>query len=68
MPKFELRKVKDGLGYEVDTLVKVEDDGKEDLWCNVRELDVLFSTCVRRWGSNWDLEKVCTAVREADFD
>lgn len=68
MPKFELRKVKDGLGYEVDTLVKIGDDGVEDQWCNVRELDILFNTCVRKWKDNWDLDKVCTAVSEADFD
>ncbi len=66
--KFELRKVRDHLGTEIDTLFKIEDTGLEEAWCSVRELDYLFATCVKRWGSNWDLEKVTQAIRECEFD
>ncbi len=66
--RFELRKVKDQLGSDIDTLFKIDDTGNEESWCTVRDLDSLFATCVRRWGSNWDLEKINTAIRECEFD
>jgi hypothetical protein len=60
--------MKDQNGTESDALVKIEDSGTEDVWCTVQDLDTLFDTCVKRWGSNWDLNKVCTAITECDFD
>lgn len=70
--EFNLEKVKNHLGIELDTLVKYEHtEGKElvrEEWCNVMDLDQIFNACVERWGSNWDLNKVITAIKEADFD
>jgi len=67
--KFVLEKIKDqNTGTEVDTLVKIADDGSRDEWCNVQDLDSLFDACVNRWGSNWDLNKVRTAIAECEFD
>lgn len=66
--RFELKKVKNKLGMDVDTLFQIDDQGKEEAWCNVLDIDILFDTCVRRWGENWDLNKVCVAVEEASFN
>lgn len=74
--RFALEKVDNSLGIPVDTVVKYTDRPvsigdtqvpEREEWCNVMELDRLFDACVAKWGSNWDLEKVITAVREADF-
>lgn len=70
---FELRKIPDeGTGTPVDTLVKVSKKdalpAEEETWCNVQELNALFNTCCERWGDNWDLNKVMTAIRECEFD
>lgn len=69
---FKLEKVQDPrTGTEVDTLIKyVEVDGKGpegEPWCNVMELDQLFSACASKWGSNWDLQKVIVAIQESEI-
>lgn len=72
--KFVLEKREDpSTGIPVDTLLKqtVDADGKvsnEEPWGSVIDFDKLFNTCVKKWGSNWDLDKVCTAINEADFN
>lgn len=67
--RFEIQKVKhEETGAELDTVVKLDDDGKRDEWCTIQDLDTLFQTCVNKWGNNWDLNKVCTAIEECDFD
>lgn len=65
---FKLEKVEDNTGTPVDTLVKYVEGKEGEPWINIQELDKLFDTCVARWSSNWDLEKVLTAIREAEFD
>lgn len=58
-------------GIPVPTIVKYSgEEGQphdREEWCTVLEIDQLFDTCVRKWGANWDLNKVCTAIQEADF-
>lgn len=69
MPRFTLEDVKQpATSVTVPTLVKYHDDGRREEWGNVQDFDQLFDTCVSRWGSNWDLNKVCTAIRECDFN
>ena len=69
---FKLEKRPDeNTGVEVDTLIKCEISAEgtemEETWGNVTEFNQLFDTCVARWGSNWDLNKVMTAIRESDI-
>lgn len=54
-------------GVPVPTLVKY-DNGTEEPWCTVLDLDRLFCACANRWGSNWNLEKVVQAINECEFD
>lgn len=71
---FKLEKVADeNTGQEIDSVVqyKEQKEGEapiRDVWCSVVDLDRLFSTCVDRWGSNWNLEKVCIAIRESEIE
>lgn len=72
---FKLEKVADSTGTPVDTLVKYTQrheygptDPFKEPWCTVQELDKLFEACSQRWGSNWDLNKVITAIGECEFD
>lgn len=68
MTTFTLEKKEDSIGQTVDTLVcHVEGKPDED-WCTVPELNQLFDVCVKRWGGNWDLEKVKLAILECEFD
>lgn len=61
---------------QIDTVVKLTEKPdvygvptvEREEWCNVLELDKLFSTCVERWGNNWDLNKVCVAIAESEID
>ncbi len=63
-------------GALVDAVVKYshpnptlgQEPEEREVWCSVEELDRLFEAASKRWGRNWDLEKVLIAVREADFD
>ena len=67
---FTLEPIADSNGIEVPTLIKsTEDGGKIDKepWGNVQEFDRLFETCARKWGSDWDLEKVCVAITESEI-
>lgn len=68
MPSFAVKKMRDDNGQVLDSVVKTHDDGKEEVWCSIIDLDRLFDTCVARWGNNWDLEKVLTAIRGARFN
>lgn len=65
--KFSLEPKADANGVEVPTLIKKVDGLPDEDWCSVQDLDRLFNACVQRWGSNWDLEKVMTAVRETEI-
>jgi hypothetical protein len=70
--KFELRKVEDeGTGVLVDTLMKITTVGEkvvEEAWGSVLDFDKLFNACVARWEGNWDIDKVCTTIRETTID
>jgi hypothetical protein len=63
---------KEGTGTLVDSVVKYTADevGKteREVWCSVDDLDSLFAACVDRWGKNWNLEKVVTAIKESEID
>jgi hypothetical protein len=68
--RFELKKKEDSTGQLIDTLTKItEKDGKttEEDWGTVQDFDRLFNTCVAKWGSNWDLEKILVAIRESSI-
>ena len=72
--QFALEKRADpGTGVLVDTLLKqtVGADGKivsEEPWGSVLDYNRLFDTCVKRWGGNWDLNKVCLAIEESEIN
>jgi hypothetical protein len=40
----------------------------KETWGDMEDFDDLFQACFDRWESNWDLNKVMTAIRECDFD
>lgn len=69
---FKLEKiVDDKTGTPIDTLVKyIEENGKvtSEPWIDVISLDQFFDACVSRWGSNWDLNKVRTAILESEIN
>ncbi len=54
------------------TLVKVMKDDLNnevrDELCTTLDLDQLFDVCVKRWGNNWNLEKVMVAIKESEID
>lgn len=64
---FKLEDKENGVGIAVPTLIKCQGTDQEE-WCNVEDLDQLFNTCVQRWGKNWNLEKVLTAVKESEIN
>ena len=71
--RFALEKIEDEqTGQTVDTLIKYTKDGDapetSEAWGNVLEYNQLFDACVKRWGDNWDLNKVVAAVIECEFD
>lgn len=72
LARFKLEKRCDDNGQMLDTIVKYTlkegEEEQEEKWCTIVELDQLFDACVKRWGSNWDLEKLKTAVVECEFD
>lgn len=65
---FKLEKKQDKAGQLVDTIVKYIDNKEDEEWCTIPDLDRLFDSCVSRWGSNWDLNKLVTCVNECEFD
>jgi hypothetical protein len=70
--KFSLEKRPDRVGVLVDTIVRTEISlvgGKvEEEWGTIQDLDNLFQACRDRWEGAWDLNKVCTAIRESMID
>lgn len=54
-------------GASTQALVKYDGSNREE-WGTVDDFDQLFDCCVRRWGKNWDLEKVKTAITESEID
>lgn len=73
MIRFALEMVPNSVGVSVPTLVKYKQATRgapeeREEWCSVEDLDALFETCVARWGSNWNLEKVLVAIRESEID
>jgi hypothetical protein len=67
--KFEIKKVTDeDTGATLDCVVKVVDGQEDDVWCSIADLNTLFQTCVSKWQGNWDLNKVCVAIQEANFE
>lgn len=69
MINFSLEKRPDyQTGEDKLTLVKKEDGKPDDEWCTIDDLNQLFDSCVARWGSNWNLEKVKVAITESQID
>jgi len=67
--KFEIKKITDeDTGAVLDSVVKVVDGKEDEVWCSIADLNKLFESCVTRWGSNWDLNKVCVAIVESNID
>ncbi len=70
--RFALEKIEDeNTGQLIESIVQIKEiNGKteRDVWCSVLDLDRLFNTCVDRWGSNWNLEKVMTAIRDSEIN
>lgn len=65
-------------GQELDAVVKTskhieEFEGEvlppdiKETWCTILELDSLFNKCVKKWGSNWNLEKVMVAIDDSEI-
>lgn len=57
----------DETGVMEDCVVE-HDRGNKDILCTILELNKLFDACTDRWGREWDLNKVITAIRECEFD
>lgn len=55
-------------GVMIDTLVKTREGQEPEALLDVLELEDLFDACVRRWGDNWDLNKLKTCIAECEFD
>lgn len=55
-------------GALLESVVKVTPGQDDEVWCSIQDLDTLFSTCVDKWGGNWDLNKICVAIKEANFN
>jgi hypothetical protein len=51
-----------------DCVVKEVIGQEDDVWCSIADLDNLLNACETRWGNNWDLNKVCVAIAEANFE
>lgn len=64
MATFTLEKKTGSLGE----LIKTHDSGEREPWGTVEDFDQLFDACVKRWGKNWDLNKVCVSIRESNID
>lgn len=62
------KKADENTGVMVDTLVKKVTGKPDEDWCTVTDLDQLFDACVRRWGSNWNLEKVKMAIMDCGVE
>lgn len=39
---------------------------EKEVWCTILDLDRLFDKCVKKWGSNWNLEKVLAAIDDSE--
>lgn len=63
MPKFTLEKKKGSFGE----LFKTRDDGTKEAWGTIEDFDRLFDECVKKWGNNWDLNKVLIAIKESEI-
>lgn len=75
--EFRIEKITDEqTGQVLDAVVKVTTSAKygdeptetKETWCTILDLDRLFEGCVRRWGNNWNLDKVLTAISESEID
>lgn len=59
----------DESGISVPCVIKCVDDKPEEILTSVPDLLRLFETCSRKWSKNgWDLEKLCTAINECEFE
>lgn len=54
-------------GTQQLAVVKYADGADREVWCTIDDLDQLFDAAQRKWGQNWDLKKVLTAIDEANF-
>lgn len=53
---------------EVPMIMLIHPDGRKESWGDVEDFDDLFKACHERWGGNWDLNKVCVAIKESEID
>ena len=64
----------DPTGKDVKCLYKLtlDKNSKEVLhkeaWGDMEDFDDLFEACFERWDTQWDLNKVITAIKESDID
>lgn len=79
MPKisFAVEKVNhETTGQELDAIVKTtvtEVEGaatkiEKETWTTIIDLDRLFDKCVKKWGSNWNLEKLMAAIDDSEIE
>lgn len=79
MPKisFAVEKVThETTGQELDAIVKTTTtefvdrapEVQKETWTTIIDLDRLFDCCVKKWGSNWNLEKVMAAVSDSEIE
>lgn len=66
--RFEIKKIEDeNTGSCNDCVVKIVDGKPDEVWCSIAELHTLFTSSVTKWGDNWDINKIVTAINEANF-
>ncbi len=65
--------IDEATGQNLQAVVKTtraegaNDQEEKETWCTILDLDRLFDTCVKQWGSNWNLDKVCSAIQHTDI-
>ncbi len=63
-----VKKINEETGSEQLALIKKVEGKPDEEWTTMDDLNRLFDSCVARWGSNWDLEKLIVCIRECEFD
>lgn len=53
---------------EVDGTLALGDKETKEPWCSILDLDRLFEGCVKKWGPNWNLDKVLAAIESTEIE
>ncbi len=67
-PRYALEEIRDEDGVLVQVLVKYSASEIRTEFGDVRDIDFLFSSCVKKWGRDWDIPKVTELVLESELE